>query len=1027
MKRSSLALSFSLSLSLSLFSLTPVVLAQVSLEDKLTERPATVAPAVVAKRPIRHTDYDSWRSIVGTSLSRDGKWVLYTLQPQDGDGELVIRATAGGQEYRVLRGQRAQFSSGSNFVLLSIAPTKAEIEQAKKDKKPAPTAISGLLSLSDGKVSLLEKVQRASFADESDAFLFLQKEAEKPAQTSPPMTPPIATGTAPPAAAPTTPVVGRPRRVPTRPGLAPTTAASAGTLTAPKVGTELVVREMATGKETSIADVLTYTVTEDGKQLLYVVREKDKVNSNANNPANSDVSEVISESKNGVYVRDLLTSTQTTLATAKGEYTGLVWDRKGTQAAFEFVPAPAKEAAKDAKPEAKVETAQQVFLYALKDKTAKELALLGVPEGLELAENAIFRFSKDGGTLTLPLAKKSAPPRPKDATDIVNVDLWNWKDGILQPMQKVRSEAEKKRTYTAIYRITENKLIPIATPDLPDARVDDDIRQHILASTDLPYQQLTSWDTDYRDYYLVDAKTGERRKVLEKQSGGVQLSPDEKWLLWWDGKAKAWMLKSTEKDSTVQNSQNIRDLTGKLPVGFAQEDWDTPGDPAPYGVMGWTRDNKSVLLYDRYDVWEIALSTGVARKITNGRLYDTAFRYVKLETGKKAEEPGIPTDSPLLFTATNDSTKATGYWNLTERGTKGYLEKIGMWDKKMGDLQRAQDGKTVVFTEQTFNEFPDLWLASDLTQIATKSTRISDANPQKASLNWGNSELIEYINGDGKTLRAILTKPEDFDPNKKYPLLVYIYEELTNNLHNFTPPRPGTSINISRYVSNGYVVLQPDITYNTGYPGEDAEKCVLPAVQTVLRQGYIDPKRVGIQGHSWGAYQITHLITHTNIFRAVEAGASVSNMVSAYGGIRWESGMSRAFQYEKTQSRIGGTPWSKPMQFLENSPIFWADKVQTPYLTIHNDADGAVPWQEGIAFFTALRRLGKEAYLFNYNGEGHGLTGRENQKHWTVHMAEFFDHYLLNAPRPEWMDKGVPYLERGTRDLSPFYGHPGSP
>ena len=196
---------------------------------------------------------------------------------------------------------------------------------------------------------------------------------------------------------------------------------------------------------------------------------------------------------------------------------------------------------------------------------------------------------------------------------------------------------------------------------------------------------------------------------------------------------------------------------------------------------------------------------------------------------------------------------------------------------------------------------------------------------------------------------------------------------------------------------------------------------MIPAVQRVVEMGFIDPSRIGIQGHSWGGYQITYMITRTNIFRAVEAGASVSNMVSAYGGIRWGTGMSRAFQYERTQSRIGGPPWKNPLQFIENSPIFWVEKVRTPYLTVHNDEDDAVPWYQGIEFFSAMRRLGKEAYMFVYNGEKHGLRERENQKHWTVHMAEYFDHYLLGAPTPEWMEKGVPYLEKGKRDLSDIY------
>ena len=251
--------------------------------------------------------------------------------------------------------------------------------------------------------------------------------------------------------------------------------------------------------------------------------------------------------------------------------------------------------------------------------------------------------------------------------------------------------------------------------------------------------------------------------------------------------------------------------------------------------------------------------------------------------------------------------------------------------------------------------------------------------------------------------------------------MVYIYEELSNGLHQYSAPNVGTSINITRYVSNGYVVLEPDIVYETGYPGPSAMKCVIPAINTVVAQGYIDPKRIGIQGHSWGGYQITYMITQTDIFRAVEAGASVSNMISAYGGIRWGTGMVREFQYEKTQSRIGSTPWDAPLQFIENSPIFWIERIHTPYLTIHNDADDAVPWYQGIEFNTAMRRLGKEAYMFSFNGEPHGLRNRDNMKYWTVHMDEFFDYYLLGKPRPSWMDTGVPFLEKGTRDVSPLF------
>jgi dipeptidyl aminopeptidase/acylaminoacyl peptidase len=323
------------------------------------------------------------------------------------------------------------------------------------------------------------------------------------------------------------------------------------------------------------------------------------------------------------------------------------------------------------------------------------------------------------------------------------------------------------------------------------------------------------------------------------------------------------------------------------------------------------------------------------------------------------------------------------------------------------------------FTLSRFEEFPNLWVSSG---AFTDMKQVSDANPQQANYNWGRSELVEYVNADGKTLKAILTKPENFDPSKKYPMLVYIYEQLSNNLHSYVAPAPGgSSINVTRYVSNGYIVLRPDIVYDLGYPGDSALKCVLPAVQKVLTMGFVDPRRVGIQGHSWGGYQISYMITKTNIFRAVEAGASVVDMFGGYGGIRWGTGMSRAFQYEKTQSRIGVPPWKNPLIYMENSPLFWIENIRTPYLTMANDEDDAVPWQQGIEFFTAMRRLGKEAYMFTYNGEKHGLRQRENQKHWTVHMAEYFDYFLKDAPKPDWMERGVPYLEKGKRDVSGFY------
>jgi dipeptidyl aminopeptidase/acylaminoacyl peptidase len=309
----------------------------------------------------------------------------------------------------------------------------------------------------------------------------------------------------------------------------------------------------------------------------------------------------------------------------------------------------------------------------------------------------------------------------------------------------------------------------------------------------------------------------------------------------------------------------------------------------------------------------------------------------------------------------------------------------------------------------TFYDYPNYYVADANFQ---EVKRVTDTNPKIREYNWGKAELVHYKSADGVALSGVLVKPEDFDPSKKYPMVVYIYERLSQNLHNFTMPSAGTSINPTFYASNGYLVFMPDIAYTIGSPGQSALKCVLPAIQAVVDKGYVNEDAIGIQGHSWGGYQIAYMVTQTNRFKAASAGAPVSDMISAYGGIRWGSGMSRQFQYEKTQSRIGKTLWEAPMKYIENSPIFMADRVETPLMMLHNDQDDAVPWYQGIEYYMALRRLGKEVYLFNYNGERHGLGKLATRRDYTLRQQQFFDHHLKGAAAPEWMTKGIPFSER---------------
>ncbi len=920
-------------------------------------QPRAVAAAQAGKRPLKHYDYELWKSIQSQQLARDGKWVAYVIAPAEGDGTLFTRSTEGATEYKIPRGRTPQLTPDSRFVVFTVAPLFAESEKARKDKKPALPSALGILDLTTGKTETIEKVRRFTLASEGSRWLAYQLE-----------------------------------RVPASPTPSPRPAGGAGAVAQPgpsqPVGAELTLRDLTMGQGVTIADVTDFVWNKSGARLAYVVDSKD-------------------DAKDGLFVRELDKDKDgdTTVSAGPSDIRSLSWDDAGEQLVFVRTPKAATGAQA-----ARVSTLWHWKVGEDKPKEWVTEKTPGVPTGWQLAEVGQVRFSKDGSHLSMALAPKPAP-KPKDPVDSINVDIWTTGDGLLQTVQKLRGTV--KPSYPARLSLKSGKLIVLSGLDQPTVLVGDATKRWALARDAKPYQQLTSWDQSYDDIYLMDIETGEKKRVLTKQGAAALLSPSEKYLLWWDQAQRTWLCREASGEKVVN-------LGAKIPHPLWNEDDDHPAPPPTYGSAGWTEGDKSVLFYDKFDLWEVNPENGDARQVTGGRKAGLTFRLSRL--GFDPEKPTIPTNKPLLFTVTDQTSKAEGYWRAASL-REGRPTQIVMDDCSFGPPVKARDAETVLFTRERFDVFPDLWLAPSISKL-TEAVKITDANPQQKDFIWGKSELMEYTTGDGQKLPAVLTLPDNFDPNKKYPLMVYIYERMADQLHNYVRPGGGTSINVSRYVSNGYIVLRPDITYRTGYPGESALKCVIPAVQEVLRRGYIDAQRIGIQGHSWGAYEITYLITRSNLFRAVEAGAAVSDMVSAYGGIRYESGMSRAFQYERTQSRIGGPPWTDPLKYIENSPIFWVDKVQTPYLSIHNDADGAVPWTQGIEFFSAMRRLGKEAFMFNYNGEGHGLTNRDNMKHWTVHMAEFFDHYLLNTARPEWMQKGVPYTERGVRDLRAFYTRP---
>jgi dipeptidyl aminopeptidase/acylaminoacyl peptidase len=981
-----------------------------------------------SRRALTHQDYDSWRSIQAPQISRDGKFVTYAYMAQDGDSEIVIRNLTNGKEWRAPRGYRppvpppddsisnlaeiiaAQarlvrpvFTADSRFVVFSIEPTKAELNKAKKDKKKPedmPKNSLGIMNVSDGLVTRVEKVKSFQVPEDGSGFIayLLEPKVSSPAVKDAGVTPIPKEGATPSAEA--------------SPTVAPAASPSAAATPSPspraqsrekkkEYGSDLVLRNMTSGPERTFNEVLDYTLSKDAKTLVFAVSSK-------------------KEETNGAYAVALPSDAgPTTLLSGKGKYQKLTWDEDQTELAFisdrddqeskqpkfkvylwNCSGSPSAIASNGSSPTVREGLDRNHANSALSSATeVVSTSSTGFRKDFVVSEKATLGFSLDGSHLFLGAAPPPEPERNPDADvsadEKVLVDLWHWKDDYVQPIQRVRAELERNRSYRATYLVKEKKFVQLADESMENVSPSNDGR-YAIGSDNRAYRITNDYDPGLTDYYLVNTADGTRKLVSQKQRFGVSLSPGARYALYFDG--RDW------------NSYSITDgravnLTASLGARFFDEENDTPSIPGSYGIAGWTKDDRELLIYDRYDVWQVAPDGSGAKNLTEGvgRRDKIVFRYVRLDPKERSIDPA----KPLLLRASNEETRDSGFFR--DRVNGGLPEKLLMGAKDFNNPTKAKDADTLMLTASRFDEFPDIWVTGPGFKDLKK---VSNGDSQRTQFLWGSSELVSFKNTDGVPLKGLLLKPENFDPKKKYPMIVYIYERLTQGLHAFRSPGPGTSINPTYYVSNGYLVYMPDIVYTIGYPGQSALKCVLPGIQAVVDKGFVDEKAIGIQGHSWGGYQIAYMVTQTNRFRAAAPGALVSNMTSAYSGIRWGTGLPRQFQYEHSQSRIGGSLWEYPMRYLENSPVFRADRVQTPLLMIHNDEDDAVPWYQGIEYFLALRRLNKEVYMFTYNGEKHGLRKRINQRDYTRRLQEFFDHFLKGAPAPEWMQKGIPYLQR---------------
>lgn len=898
------------------------------------------------KKPLDHNVYDNWESVGIRQLSNNGQWAAYSIVKQEGDSRAYFHPLLSQTKKEIPRAEQIKFTANSKYAAFLIKPRYDETRAAKiKKKKPEdmPKDSLGILNLTTMALTKVPAVKSFKLVENGAEYIAYQL-----------------------------------HKMPDTAAKAKATPEKKGS----EEGTELVFKNLTSGAERRFKFVSDYEFSKDGKQLVYA----------------SAGSKTDKTAPTGVFIFQPEKAKLKTLVARKGTYKNFVFDEDGEHVAFLGEHSPEKAQIKE----------YNIYYNSLSLDTAQVLVendFPGMPAKWVVSGDGKLTFNKDGDKLFFGIA----PARtPKDTTLVdfehAKLDIWGYKDDYLQPMQLKNADRTLKKTYLTAIDIynSDPKIVPLTDEKLPDAMMmNEGNSDFVLASTDYGNRISAQWaGSAPRDYYLVNIKTGARKKIVESLSGFATASPGGKYVVWYDKKKANWFSYALESGKTSA-------LTEGLSVKFSEEDNDVPDDPSAYGLAGWLENDKAVLIYDRYDIWSFSPDGKSAGKnITNstGRSQKITFRYRSIDP----EERIIP-KAEVYLTAFHNETKENGFFSKNLYDAKAPA-RVVLAPYKYSNLVKAKEADRYLYVKENYAKSPEVYVSADF----KAERQLATTNPQQQNYNWGTAELVKWTTPKGYASEGILYKPENFDPAKKYPMIVYFYEKLSDGLYSYVAPAPTPSrLNISFFVSNGYLVFTPDISYETGYPGKSAMEFINSGVESLKKNSWVDGTKIGIQGQSWGGYQVAYLITQTDMYAAAWAGAPVVNMTSAYGGIRWESGMNRQFQYEKQQSRIGATLWDKPDLYIENSPLFYLPKVNTPVAIMANDADGAVPWYQGIEMFTGLKRLGKPTWLLNYNDEAHNLVQRQNRKDIQIREQQFFDYYLKGAKAPVWMVKGIPAVEKG--------------
>jgi dipeptidyl aminopeptidase/acylaminoacyl peptidase len=933
-----------------------------------------------SKPALTRADYGQWETLSGGSLSPDGAWIAYSINRSSRHNELRLTRLSDRTTKTVPFGVGASFSSDGQWAAYGISYHEDEQERMRTARQPVQNKL-GLMNLTSGEMTTMDGIQSFSFSGDGK-YLAMRRYA-------PPA--PSGGGGTPPAGGPPAPPGG---------------AAGAGASETVPVGVTTIVRDLSTGRDTSFGNVGEYAWQDsDPGHLLAIAISAE------------------GQSGNGIHIYDPSTTVLRVLDSSAANYTSLAWREDTADLAL------LRSHANDTK-----EGPTQVVLAwrGVGSSSAKRLEFdpssnSSFPAGMRVVSFRRPSWSGDGRIVFVGIAtwqdrppqargrgagegagrggrgaRGNEPPRDEPAA----VDIWHWRDASVMARQKISASADRRRTLLAAWHVDDGRFVQIG-------KAFTETVTPIERSSRAFVRDWTSYAMDRSigrfaaDLYLADLATGTRTPLKDRVDDRyAQISPNGKYLLY---------LQDDHYWTIDLQSRATANITRSVQTPFVDRESDqtTPHRP-PFGTGGWTPTDAGVLLYDRFDVWLVAPDGSKATRLTDGASEQVRHRIVRLDPDADA----VDLSQPVFLSLFGTWSKKSGYGKLmpaTTNGSNGsgQHEVVRLWwrDQSLASLTKARRADVFAYVAQRHDDSPDLFIATG--ETGQREFAVTETNAFQRNFAWSRSQVIEYRTDKGRRLQGALYYPANYEAGKRYPMIVYLYERLSDGVHRYVAPSDRDYYNTTVFTSQGYFVLQPDIVFRPREPGLSVVECVTPAVRRVVDMGLADAKRVGVIGHSWGGFDTAFLATNTQgVFAAAVAGAAITNLVSNYGNHHWSSGIAETDHIETGQQRMVVPLYEDLPAYIRNSAVFTVHRMTTPLLLMTGDNDGTVYWHQAVEMYNIGRRARKNLVMLVYNGEDHGLRQKKNQIDYQQRILAWFGHYLKGDTAPAWITNGQAFIDR---------------